>query len=160
MCNLKKLILISLFFVISSCSLNNYQKIQKLNYISVEVVTPNDKYNVYFKKNLKRFFHNTKNNKNSYILNTKISFESTNTMSISGTNVLKSTKANVNYNLKNKKTNEVVKYGSIKTFPALSSSSSSLFTQQKSVEHIKERLTKSSAKSLYMHLKIILNGLS
>ena len=94
-----------------------------------------------------------------YILSTKITFETTKTLSVSGQNILKSTKARIDYKLINKNTN-VFKSGSITTFPALSSSSNSLYTQEKSINHIKERLTKSSAKFLYNHIKIIISRLS
>ena len=156
---LKKLIFIFFIFVINSCSLKNFEKINDFNNISIEIHTPKDKYNLYFKENLRRYF-NVSDNKIKYILKTVITFESTKTLSVSGQNVLKSTKAKINYQLTNKNTNSVIKSGSISTFPALSSSSDSLYTNDKSVDHIKERLTKSSAKSLYTHIKIILRRLN
>ena len=155
----KKLVFIVFIIFIGSCSLNNSDKAQNFNNYSIEVNTPNDKYNLYFKENLKSFFY-INNNKPKYILKTKISFETTKTLSVSGQNVLKSTKAKVDYKLINKNTNIVVKSGSINTFPALSSSSSSLYTQEKSIEHIRERLSKSSAKSLYTRINIIIRRLS
>ncbi len=154
---LKKLFFISLIILISSCTLNNFDKVRKVNNFSIEIETPNDKYNVYFKENLKRFFY-VSENKAKYILSTKITFETTKTLSVSGQNILKSTKARIDYQLKNKNTN-AVKSGFINTFPALSSSSNSLYTQEKGINHIKERLTKSSAKSLYKHIKIIIRRL-
>ena len=105
-------------------------------------------------------YFNISNNNSKYILKTKIIFESTKTLSVSGQNILKSTKGKVDYQLTNKYTNVVVKSGSIITFPALSSSSNSLYTNEKSIEHIKERLTKSSAKSLYSRIKIIISRLN
>ena len=155
---LKKLFFISLITLISSCTLNNFDKVRKVDNFSVEIETPNDKYNVYFKENLKRFFY-VGNSKAKYILSTKITFETTKTLSVGGQNNLKSTKAKIDYQLINKNTN-VVKSGSINTFPAISSSSNSLYTQEKSINHIKDRLTKSSAKSLYRHIKIIIRRLS
>ena len=154
----KKLVFVSLFILISGCTVNNFEKIQNVDNYSIEVVTPNDKYNLYFKENLKRFFYVT-DNKSKYMLSTKISFETTKTLSVSGQNILKSTKARIDYKLINKNTN-AVKSGYINTFPALSSSSNSLYTQEKSINHIKERLTKSSAKSLYSHIKIIVRRLN
>ena len=154
----KKLFFLSLLFLISGCTLNNFDKIQNINNLSIEVDTPNDNYNVHFKENLKRFFHIGENTK--YLLKTKITFNSTETLSVSGQNILKSTKAKIDYQLINKNTNVVVKSGSFNTFPALSSSSNSLFTREKSIEHIKERLTKSSAKSLYTRINIIIRRLS
>ena len=151
----KKLIFLFFILLINGCTVNNSEKLRDFNNFSIEIFTPNDKYNLYFKENLKRYF-NVSCNKTKYILKTVITFETTKTLSVSGQNVLKSTKAKIDYQLKNKNTNDIIKSGSISTFPALSSSSNSLYTQDKSVDHIKQRLTKSSAKSLYTHIKIII----
>ena len=151
----KKLIFLFFILLINGCTVNNSEKLRDFNNFSIEIFTPNDKYNLYFKENLKRYF-NVSYNKTKYILKTVITFETTKTLSVSGQNVLKSTKAKIDYQLKNKNTNDIIKAGSISTFPALSSSSNSLYTQDKSVDHIKQRLTKSSAKSLYTHIKIII----
>jgi len=155
----KKFFFLGLIILISSCTLNKFEKIQNINNFSIDVVTPNDKYNLYFKENLKRYFYINDNNSN-YILKTKIIFESAETLSVSGQNILKSTKGRINYQLTNKITNVVVKSGSINSFPALSSSSNSLYTNEKSIEHIKERLTKSLAKSLYNRINIIISRLN
>ena len=155
----KKLIFLFFIFFINGCTLNNFEKIKNFNDFSIEIYVPNDKYNLYFKENLKRYF-NVSNIKAKYLLKTVITFESTETLSVSGQNILKSTKAKIDYQLINKDTNNLVKSGSISTFPALSSSSNSLYTQDKSVVHIKERLTKSSAKTLYTHIKIIIRRLN
>ena len=154
----KKLIFLIIFIIINGCTLSNFEKLQNINNFSIEINTPNDRYNIYLKENLKRFFY-TNDNQNKFILKTKITFDSTKTLSVSGQNILKSTKAKINYQLIDKNTNIIVKSGSINTFPALSSSSNSLYTQENSIEFIKERLTKSSAKSLYSHIKIILRRL-
>ena len=156
---LKKLVFLIIFILINGCTLNNFEKKQSVNNFSIEVNTPNDKYNIYLKENLKRFFY-INDNQNKFILKTKITFNSTKTLSVSGQNVLKSTKAKIDYQLINKDTNIIVKSGSINTFPALSSSSNSLYTQENSIDFIKERLTKSSAKSLYSRIKIILRRLN
>ena len=141
----------------SGCSSHNLKEITDQSGFSVEIETNDDKYNILFKENLKRFFSSNYNSYKKYKLNTTIKFQSSNTLSVSGTNVLKSTKANINYYLRNNVTNNIIDSGSISTFPALSSSSSSLYTQQKSIDHIKQRLIKSSAKSLYMRIKIIIS---
>ena len=154
----KKLVFLSLIVLINGCTLNNFEKIQNFKNYSVEVETPNDNYNVHFKENLKRFFRLGDNTR--YILKTKITFKSTETLSVSGQNILKSTKASVDYQLTDKDTNVVVKSGSFNTFPTLSSSSNSLYTKEKSIEHVKERLTKSSARSLYTRINIIIRRLS
>ncbi len=144
----------------SGCSSHSLKKITDESGFSIEIETNDDKYNILFKEDLKRFFSNKFNSYKKYKLNTTIKFQSSNTLSVSGTNVLKSTKAKINYYLRNNETNDIIDSGSITTFPALSSSSSSLYTQQKSIDHIKERLIKSSAKSLYMRIKIIISKLS
>jgi outer membrane lipopolysaccharide assembly protein LptE/RlpB len=155
----KKLVFLIIFILLNGCTLNNLEKKQSVNNFSIEVNTPNDKYNIYLKENLKRFFYiNT--NQNKFTLKTKITFNSTKTLSVSGQNILKSTKAKIDYQLINKNTNIIVKSGSINTFPALSSSSNSLYAQDNSIDFIKERLTKSAAKSLYSRIKIILRRLS
>ena len=153
----KKLVFLSLIILISSCTLSNFKKNQNMNNYSIEIDTPADNYNAHFKENLKRFLHKG-DDKTKYLLKTRITFKSTKTLSVSGQNILKSTKARVDYQLTNKKV--VIKSGSINTFPALSSSSNSLYTQDKSIEHIKERLIKSSAKSLYTRINIIIIRLS
>lgn len=155
----KKLVLLIIFILINGCTLNKFEKKQSVNNFSIEVNTPNDKYNTYLKENLKRFFY-INDNQNKFILKTKITFNSTKTLSVSGQNILKSTKAKIDYQLINKDTNIIIKSGSINTFPALSSSSNSLYAQENSIDFIKERLTKSSAKSLYSRIKIILRRLN
>ncbi|MAK05835.1 MAG: hypothetical protein CMM64_01700 [Rhodospirillaceae bacterium] len=155
----KKLVFLIIFILINGCTLNNFEKKQSVNNFSIEVNTPNDKYNTYLKENLKRFFY-INDNQNKFILKTKITFNSTKTLSVSGQNILKSTKAKIDYQLINKDTNIIIKSGSINTFPALSSSSNSLYAQENSIDFIKERLTKSSAKSLYSRIKIILRRLN
>ena len=156
---LKSLVFLILIILIGGCTTKNFDKARSIANYSIEVDTPNDKYNLYLKENLKRFFY-VNDKKEKYIIKTKITFESTKTLSVRGQNILKSTKARIDYQLINKITNIVVKSGSIKTFPALSSSSSSLYTQEKSIEHIKERLTKISAKSLYTRINIFIRRLS
>ena len=155
----KRIILICFVVFINNCSINNLKKNEQTKNYSVQIETPNDKYNTYFKESLKRLFYEKNNNTDFYVLKASISFQSTETLSVSGTNVLKSTKAKINYQLKNKNTNKILKSASISTFPALSSSSTSLYSQEKSIDHIKERLTKSAVKSLYKHINIILRKL-
>ena len=156
----KKIILICFIFFINNCSFSNLEKIEQTKNYSVQIETPNDKYNTYFKESLKRLFYQKNDNKEFYVLKASITFQSTETLSVGGTNVLKSTKAKINYQLENKNTNKILKSGSITTFPALSSSSTSLYSQEKGIDHIKERLIKSAVKSLYMHINIIMRKLS
>ena len=156
----KNIIFVFFAFIISSCSFNTLDNFKSKKNYYVEIDTPNDRYNTYLGENLKRLFFAKVNLKEIYILKTAIIFQSTNTLSINGNNSLKSTKAKIRYELINKKSNKIIKSGSIITNPTLSATSSSLYSQQKSIEHIKERLVKNSAKSLFMRINIILSKLS
>ena len=156
----KKLFFLIFIFFISSCSFSNFSMFQNKNDFFVEIETPEDKYNTYFSENLKHLFYNKNNGDALFLLKTKINFQSTETLSVSGLNILRSTKANISYELSNKETNLIIKSGSFDTLPSLSSSSSSLYSREKSIEHIKERLAQISAKSLYMQITIILRRLS
>ena len=80
-------------------------------------------------------------------------------MSVSGLAVLNSTKAFVRYSLVDNGSNTLIKSGSIKTFPALSSSSNSLYSNEESLKHIKERLSQSSANKLYLLTKVLIRKL-
>lgn len=156
----KNILFIFFILLISNCSLSKLQKFEnKINY-SVEIDTPNDKFNTYLGEHLKRLFFVKDNLKKNYVIKSQITFQSTETLSVNGNNKLKSTKARVEYQLINTNTNKIISSGSIFTNPALSSSSSSFYAQQKSIEHIKERLVKSSANSLFMRINIALRKLS
>ena len=156
----KNIFVFCLIFLISSCSLNNVKKIQKPYDYSVEIETPGDKNNRYFRENLKRLFYSKSSVLNNYLVKTEITFLSTDTLSVSGTDVLKSTKAKIDFHLIDKNTNKIIKSDSIYTFPALSSSSNSLYSQQKGIDHIKDRLIKKSAKTLFMKISIIIRRLN
>ena len=156
----KNILFIFFILLISNCSLSKLQKFEnKINY-SVEIDTPNDKFNTYLGEHLKRLFFVKDNLEKNYVIKSQITFQSTETLSVNGNNKLKSTKARVEYQLINTNTNKIISSGSIFTNPALSSSSSSFYAQQKSIEHIKERLVKSSANSLFMRINITLRKLS
>ena len=153
---IKKVIFLFLFLSIIGCASNNYIKVSSIDEITITVDTPTDKYNLIFREYLKRSFNNKKSVKPQIILKANISFSSDETLSVSGTSVLKSTKANITYSLIDKNSKLLIKSGSINTFPALSSSSNSLYSNEKSIENIKERLSLSSAKKLFILTKMIL----
>ena len=157
---IKKVIFLFLFLSIIGCASNNYIKVSSIDEITITVDTPTDKYNLIFREYLKRSFNNKKSVKPQIILKANISFSSDETLSVSGTSVLKSTKANITYSLIDKNSKLLIKSGSINTFPALSSSSNSLYSNEKSIENIKERLSISSAKKLYILTKMILRKLN
>ena len=127
---------------------------------NINIETPNNKYDMLLKKHLDRLFNNQPKKDTNFILKSNISFTSNETLSVSGLDVLKSTKGTVQYSLIDLKSGKILKSGSVVTFPALSSSSSSLYTNDVSLQHIKERLILSSAKKLYLKIKIIMKKLN
>ena len=156
---IKKIFVFLLLIFTFGCASYNINKSNSINLRTVSIETPSDRYNVIFKEYLKRKFDNKKNLKHTFILKTDISFNSNETMSVSGLAVLNSTKAVVRYSLVDNGSNTLIKSGSIKTFPALSSSSSSLYSNEESLKHVKERLSQSSANKLYLLTEVILRKL-
>ena len=156
---IKKIFVFLLLIITFGCTSYNINKTNSINSNTVSIETPNDRYNVIFKEYLKRKFDNKKKHKPSFILKADISFNSNKTMSVSGLAVLNSTKAVVRYSLVDNSSNTLIKSGSIKTFPALSSSSNSLYSNEESLKHIKERLSQSSANKLYLLTNVILRKL-
>jgi hypothetical protein len=150
------LLVISLLFFYGCASNNsNFVNTDDMNSVSIE--TNEDRDNLLFKENLKRLFKTKKNVK--FKLITSISFSSSNTLSVGGLNVLTRTVASVSYKLYDFKTNQLIKSGSLQSFPALGSTSSSLYSSDTNLKHIKERLNISASKKLYMHLIIVLRRL-
>jgi len=81
-------------------------------------------------------------------------------LSVRGLSVLDSTKANIQYRLVEINTEEVIQSGSFSSFPALSSSSSSLYSNEISNEHIKDRLNLISAQKMKLILNVTLSRLN
>jgi len=155
-----KSIFIILIILLSSCSINNLSKKNVLKNVSILIETPDDRDNVLLKENLRRLINSNKNSHLKYILKAKISYSSSETLSVRGLNVLNSTKANVDYSLIKGGTGTLIKSGSFNSFPALSSSSNSLYSNEKSIDQIKERLNLRSAEKLNLLLKITLSRLN
>ena len=150
------LLVISLLFFYGCASNNsNFVNTDDMNSVSIE--TNEDRDNLLFKENLKRLFKTKKNVK--FKLITSISFSSSNTLSVGGLNVLTRTVALVSYKLYNLKSDELIKSGSLQSFPTLGSTSSSLYASDTNLKHIKERLNISVSKKLYMHIIIVLRRL-
>ena len=156
---LKNFLILILFLSIFGCSskYSNFIKTGDINSISIE--TTKNKDNILFKEHLKRIFKTNNNIDHKFILKTSISFSSSDTLSVNGLDALTRTVAYVTYNLYNFKSKELIKSGSIKSFPALGSTSSSLYANDINLKQIKERLNISVSKKLYMHLSIILRRL-
>jgi hypothetical protein len=155
-----KTTLIILIILLSGCSFNNLNKKIKLSNVSILIETPSDRDSVLLKENLKRLFNTKLNSQLKYKLNASISYNSTETLSVSGLNILNSTEAVVNYSLVDINSGKLIKTGSFNSFPALSSSSSSIYTNEISSGHIKDRLNIVSAEKLYLILKVTLSRLN
>ena len=153
----KNLLVIISFLFFYGCASNNSNFVNTNDMNSVSIETNEDRDNILFKENLKRLFKTKKNVK--FKLITSISFSSSNTLSVGGLNVLTRTLASVSYKLYNFKSNKLIKSGSLQSFPALGSTSSSLYASDTNLKHIKERLNISVSKKLYMHLIVVLRRL-
>ena len=151
---------ISFLILLIGCGLSNNKLSETKSFENIIIETPKNKFNLILKKHLNRTFNNETGKEPKYILNSNISFNSSDVLSVSSLNALKTTKGTVQYSLVELKSGDVVKSGSIVTFPALSSSSVSLYTNDISLEHIKERLILSSANKLYMHIKLIMKKIN
>jgi len=155
-----KSIFIILIILLSNCSINNLSKKNVLKNVSILIETPDDRDNVLLKENLRRLIKSNQNSQLKYILKAKISYSSSETLSVRGLNVLNSTKATVDYSIIDQSTGNLLKANSFTSFPALSSSSNSIYSNEKSIGQIKERLNLSSAEKLNLLLKITLSRLN
>ena len=155
-----KTIFIILIFLLSGCSLSNLHQQDKLGNVSILIETPSDRDNVLLKENLKRLINTNQKSQSKYKLDASISYNSSETLSVRGLNVLNSTKATINYRLVEIDTEKVIKSGSFNSFPALSSSSSSLYSNEIAKGHVKDRLNLISAQKMKLILKVTLSRLN
>jgi len=153
-------VFICFLLLLSGCEFSKYQSTNLKYTHNINIETPNNKYDMLLKKHLDRLFNNQPKKDTNFILKSNMSFTSNETLSVRGLNVLQSTKGTVQYSLIDSKSGKILRSGSVVTFPALSSSSSSLYTNDVSLQHIKERLVLSSAKKLYLKIKLIMKKLN
>ena len=153
-----KKFLVVFLLLLSGCGFSSLNKLTTNDNIHIE--TPSDKYNILFKKNLNKVFNINNSSQTKYVLKSSISFSSSETLSVNESDTLNSTFASANFSLIEVKSNKVIKSGSIKTFPALSSSSSSIYSNEMSIQHIIERLSFSAANKIHMRLNLILQKLN
>jgi len=146
--------------LLSACSINNLNHKIKLNNLSILIESPSDRDNILLKENLRRFINNNQNSQNKYKLKASISFNNTETLSVRGLQVLNSTKAIIKYTIIENNNGNLIKSGSFVSFPALNSSSNSLYSNEVAKVQIKERLNLLSAKKLYTILQVTLGKLN
>ena len=77
-----KFFIIILIILLSNCSINNLNKNNKLNNVAIYIETPTDKDNVLLKENLRRLIKSNQNSQLKYILKAKISYSSSETLSV------------------------------------------------------------------------------
>ena len=155
-----KTIFIILIILLSGCSLNNSYHQNELGNVSILIETPSDRDNVLLKENLKRLINTNQKSQSKYKLDASISYNSSETLSVRGLNVLNSTKAIIKYRLVEISTQKIIKAGSFNSFPALNSSSSSLYSNEISKGHVKDRLNLISAQKMKLILKVTLSRLN
>ena len=156
---LKNCFMIIFFILLTGCGFTNLNS-TKLNYITnVKIETINDQNNLILKENLYRVFRSKTSQTYKFLLKANILFSSSDTLSISGLNSLTRTMATINYKLYDIDTKKLVNEGSVKSFSSVGSTSKSLYTNDISLKHIKERLNLNISKKLYMHLNVILRRL-
>ena len=151
---------IILIFLLSGCSLNNSYHQNELGNVSILIETPSDRDNVLLRENLKRLIYTNQKSQSKYKLDASISYNSSETLSVRGLDVLNSTKAKINYKLVEISTEKIIKAGSFNSFPALNSSSSSLYSNEISKGHVKDRLNLTSAQKMKLILKVTLSRLN
>ena len=109
-----------------------------------------------FQEHLNRIFKTEINKPKMYSLKTSIIFESSNALTSVNLTTLTKTQATVTFEIYDLKTQKILKTGSIKSSPAIGSTSSSLFSNDINEKHIKERLNKSLALKLSKYLNLII----
>ena len=155
-----KNVFIIIITLLSACSINNLQHKKKLNNLSILIETPSDRDNILLKENLKRLINNNQNSQIKYKLIASISFNNTETLSVRGLQVLNSSKAVIQYTIIQNDNGNLIKSGSFVSFPALNSTSSSLYSNEVAKVQIKDRLNLLSAKRMYTILHVAIGRLN
>ena len=157
--NKKKFLFTVLILLLSSCisSNNNLNNLNTIIFTNSQITKNYDNY--VFKEHLNRIFKPDENNSKMYSLTTSINFETVNALSSTDLSTLKKTIATVRFKLYDLKTKKILKSGTIKSAPAIGSTSSSLFSNDVSSRHIKERLNKNLAIKLSRYLNILISKL-
>ena len=146
--------------LLSACSINNLNHKIKLNNLSILIESPSDRDNILLKENLRRLINNNQNYQIKYKLKASISFNNTETLSVRGLQVLNSSKAVINYAIIENNNGNLIKSGSFISFPALNSTSKSLYSNDVAKAQIKDRLNLLSAKRMYTVLRVALGRLN
>ena len=151
----RKFLFIFVILFINGCVSpnNNFNHLNKISLLGSNETRSYDNY--VFQEHLNRIWKTEIDNPKIYILKTSISFESEETLTSRNLTPLKKTRAMVTFEIYDFKTQRILKTGSIKSSPAIGSTSSSLFSNDINLKHIKERLNKNLALKLSKYLNLI-----
>ena len=157
--NKKKFLFIVLILLMSGCisSNNNLNNLNTISFTNSQITKNYDNY--VFQEHLNRMFKTNEKNSKMYSLTTSITFETVNSLSSTNLSTLKKTIATVRFKLYDLKTNKILKAGYLKSAPAMGSTSSSLFSNDISSKHIKERLNQNLALKLSRYLNVLISKL-
>ena len=152
----KQFLLILVIFLINGCvSPNN--NFNNLNKVSLSGSNKAKSYDDYvFQEHLNRIFKTEIDKPKIYSLKTSIVFKSSDALTSINLTTLTKTKATVTFEIYDFKTQKILKTGSIKSSIAIGSTSSSLFSNDINLKHIKERLNKNLALKLSKYLNLII----
>ena len=149
---MKIILLISIVFLFFGCGItNNVAK----NPPIVNLVVQQDKYSLIFKNQFYNNFETYDKNLAKFIVETSLSFKTSNALSNNGDNKLNIIKGTVNFKIFNKINSKIIKTGSISS-SVNTGSVSSLYSVDENNNFAKERIAKYLASKLYR--KILLNN--
>ena len=148
---MKIVLQISIILLFFGCSnLNNIDKTPP----SVNLIVNQDKYSLILKHYFYKNFETYDKDLAKFIVETNLSFNTTDTLSISGNNSLNIIKGIIDYQVFNKSKTKLIKSGSISS-SINTGSVSSLYGVDKNNDFAKERISKYLASKLYR--KVLLN---
>ena len=142
--------IVLLFFGCSN--LNNVDKTPP----SVNLVVNQDKYSLILKHYFYKNFKNNNKDLAKFIIETNLSFNTSNALSISGNNSLNIIKGIIDYKVFNKSKTKLIKSGSISS-SINTGSVSSLYGVDENNNFAKERISKYLASKLFRKVLLIIN---
>ena len=146
-----KILLISILLLFFGCS--NINKVTN-NPPLVNLVVQQDKYSLIFKNQFYSNFETYDKNLAKFIVETNLSFNTSDALSNSGNNNLSIIKGTLDYKIFNRLKTEVIKSGSLSS-SINTGSVSSLYSIDENNNFVKERIAKYLASKLYR--RILLN---
>ena len=149
---MKIILLISIVFLLFGCS--NISNVAK-NPPLVNLVVQQDKYSLVFKNQFYNNFETYDKSLAEFIVETKLSFNTSDALSSNGSNELNIVKGTVDFKIFDKINSKIIKTGSISS-SINTGSVSSLYSVDENNNFAKERIAKYLASKLYR--KILLNS--